>query len=378
MKIRYHLQMGFASCIAMLLTLTIACAEDAVVGYALVAKSGESTQILDVKSREKLFESTDSREAIEWALLNRPITVISAGIYSLSAHVSIPRSNVSLVIAENAELITERDAKVIKLSESHGGYYPQIYNGGHDNVNVINFGTLNPDIHKAGGEEDTVNVCIMYDGRSDGENGISGGIIFSCGQLLTTGDAAWIVDSENIRVPLMWSRTTCNTLAIEGGDHIRLGTIAELNNVGRPRGQGRPGNEAIDLNSYCHDVQCELAIGTAPLEETVDVNNSTDCIFEEVRAYGQCNRLYKFTTYKPHQRRLTQKGYIDNSEGTVFKKKGDYRHLVVKAWKTEFQVEDLLENLPIVQVTAKLTGEFENHPTEEVLNETFTINLTNL
>lgn len=344
--------------------------------YSLVKQEGQVTRVLVGESREKQFESADSKEAIEWALANHSITVVSEGTYSLSGHIRIPRSDVSLVIAEKAELITEKDAKVIKLSESHGGYYPLIYNGGHDHVNVLNFGTLNPDLHKAQGEDAAVNVCIMYDGRCGGINGISGGLIFSCGELLTTGDATWIVDSEQVRVPLIWSRETCNALNIEGGDSIRIGTIAELNSVGRPKGQGRPGNEAIDLNSYCRNVYCELAIGTAPLEETVDINNSTDCIFEEVRAYGKCNRLVKFTTYKPHQRRLTQKSYIDNSKGTVVKKKGDYRDQTVTSWKTEFHVEDLLKNLPEVTVSAKLTGEFEKHPAEVVLDKTYTINLS--
>lgn len=332
------------------------------------------TQVVAGNGEKVLFESSDAHEAISWSLHNSPITLISEGQYYLSAYVAIPSDDITLIVGEGAELITKADAHVIKVTEDHGGYYPLIYNGGHDNVKVLNFGTLNPASYQGEGDH-VVNVCIMYDGRNGGGNGIDGGMIFSCGYLETTGDALWIVDAVNVEVPFAWSRTTSNTIGIEGGDSIRLGTIIELNSEGRPKGKGRHGNEAVDLNSYCRDLHCELAIGTAPLEEMVDINNSTNCIFEEVRAYGQCNRLVKFTTYKPHQRRLTQKAYIDNSEGTVFNKKVDCRDYVLKSWETEFNVGDLVQTLPLVDVSVKLTGHFENYPTEGVFSKTYQLDV---
>lgn len=348
---------------------------DNTVDYTLVSKKDEKTIIVSNEDNKILYESSNSSEAIEWALANSPIAIIREGKYTLMSHVSIPRPDVSLIITEKAVLKTSKNAEVIKVYEGHGGYFPMIYNKGHDNVNIFNLGTLNPKSFQSN-EKEAVNVCVMYDGRNGGGNGIHGGTIFSSGKMLTTGDAVWVVDSENIQIPLLWTHTTCNTLCIEGSDNVSAGTIAELNNVGRPKGTGRFGNEAIDLNSYCRNFQCDLAIGTAPLEEAVDVNNSPDCTFNEVRAYGKPGNIFRVWQYKPHQRRLTQKAFIDNSDGTKMIKEGDYRDKIVSSWNTEFQVQNLLKNLPRLSIKTKLTGSFKNGPDEEIFNKTYDFHLS--
>ena len=343
-------------------------------GFLLVQQEQAVTQVKPGQGDEVLFQSQQPHEAIEWAMTHSSITVVTEGTYTLSAHISIPHPNVSLVIAENAKLVTAKGAKVINVTEKHGNYYPLIHNAGHNHVNVINLGTLNPSAHLPH-DGQVNNVCIIYDGRNGGDNGIEGGMIFSSGQLLTDGDAVWIVDSKNVRVPLIWCRSTGNTLAIEGSDDLSIGTVAELNIEGRPTGKGRKGNEAIDLNSFCRRIHCDLAIGTAVMEETVDINNSPNCTFEDVRAYGR-GRTFRERVYSPTGRRLTQKAYIDHSDGTIVKKEENDRSKILKAWETEFKVQDLLANLPVITVKAKLTAIFENSPKEELLNKTYTLDLT--
>ena len=80
------------------------------------------------------------------------------------------------------------------VSEGHGDYRSLIHNAGHNNVSIVNLGTLD-----AGGH-----VAIMVEGRSGGKCGINGGLIFSCGTLCSGGDAVWIVELavERPRLPV--------------------------------------------------------------------------------------------------------------------------------------------------------------------------------
>lgn len=182
-----------------------ACTSNTSITHTLVKQKGNITQVLSKENNAVLYESLNAKESIEWALSKSSITVVLEGFYKLSSQIDIPRENISLIISEKAMLQTKRDAQVIKVSEEHGAYYPMIYNKGHNNVNVFNFGTLNPSEFLST-EKEAVNVCIMYDGRNNGTNGIHGGVIFSSGKMLTSGDAVWLIDSKNIQVPLQIGR----------------------------------------------------------------------------------------------------------------------------------------------------------------------------
>lgn len=61
------------------------------------------------------------------------------------------------------------------------------------------------------------------------------------------------------------------------------------------------------------------------------------------------------------------------TEGAEFVTRND---AAFKAWITEFKEENLLENLPTVKVKVKRTGEFKDRPAEEVLNKTYTFDLS--
>ena len=353
------------SIIVIIVTLSVSQAAD-----FLLVEQGKG--ITHVKSGKKIrFSSSCPVEAIEWAMKHSPITIIGEGTYTLSSHISIPHGDISLVIAEKAELATAKDSKVIDVTENHGNYHPLIYNARHNNVNIINFGTLNLRMDDPG-EGQVTNSCIIYDGRNSGANGIEGGMIFSCGEFKSDGgDSVWIVDSNNVKVPLIWSRSTSNTMAIEGSDNIKIGIVAELNYKGE--GEDRGGNEAIDLNSFNRNIKCDLVIGTAPVQETLDINNSPGCVFKDVRTYGG-GHTFRTTVYPPTGRRLTQKSYINNSDGTVVKK-DKVIEKKIKSWQTDFKVTDLLENLPVITVTAKLNGVFEDDSQELMFFKTWHLNL---
>jgi len=173
-------------------------------------------------------------------------------------------------------------------------------------------------------------------------------------------------------VPLIWCDRPANTLAVEGCEDLTIGTVAELAAAGRR--SGRHGNEAVDLNSYNRRVHVELAIGTPPCEEVVDINNSPDCIFDEVRSYGK-TRLVSRTIYPPTGRRLTQRPHISHSNGTVVKKE-KIVDKTLQSWKTHVVVRGLPDTLPRITVAAKLTAVFKDRSEEAVLSKTYHLDLS--
>jgi hypothetical protein len=304
-----------------------------------------------------LFQAARPVEAFHWAMNHSPITIVAEGTFTLSSSIEVPRANVSLVIMEKATLVAAANANLTVISEGHGTYGFLVGNSGHDNVNIINFGAIASGRH----------IPIMVEGRSGGTCGIDGGMIFSCGELRGRRDAVWIVDARNIRVPLIWCETTANALAIEGCEDLSIGTVAELN-------AGPHRNEAIDLNSYSRRIHVELAIGTAGIQEVVDINNSPDCVLDEVRAYGKGPPV-RFYAYGPQSRRLTQKPRITHSNGTVVKKEKVIEKRL-KSWKTWFDVRDLPGKLPQITVEARLTAVFEDGSEEQVLDRTYNLDLS--
>lgn len=337
-------------------------AADRPADYVLVSREKGVTHVKSGKAKATLFRSPRPKEAIHWAMNHSPITIVTEGTYTLSGTIEVPRANVSLVITEKAALAASPNATLTVVSEGHGDYRSLIHNAGHDKVSIVNFGTLD-----AGGH-----AAILVEGRGGGNCGIDGGLIFSCGTLCSAGDAVWIVDAKNVRVPLIWCDRPANTLAVEGCEDLTIGTVAELAAAGRR--SGRHGNEAIDLNSYNRRVHVELAIGTPPCEEVVDINNSPDCVFDEVRSYGK-TRLVSRTIYPPTGRRLTQRPHISHSNGTVVKKE-KIIDKKLQSWKTHVAVRGLPDTLPRIRVAAKLTAVFKDGSEEEVLSKTYRLDLS--
>ena len=251
--------------------------------YILVSKAGDITYAKSAKTKKTLFEHSDPRQVIEWAVENSDITILEPGIYTVNDAVRISKSNVSLIIKEGATLRMPKGTGSSFVSEYGGNYYPLIYVAPSDvftrsskieNVSVINFGTLEasgrtPKEMKIWGG----GACIIYDGRKwDRTCGLTGGTIFSTGTLTgSRGATLWILDSKGTKIPLM---------AAEGCEDLDIGIVAGL------AGEKAEENETIDLNYYNQNVHMDLIIGSAPSEEVVDINNSINCTVDKIVGYG--------------------------------------------------------------------------------------------
>jgi hypothetical protein len=320
--------------------------------YLTISKRGDMCVVTGQEPENVLFSSDDPRQAIEWALNHSRIAILTGGEFSISDGVKIPRSGVTLIIAQNATLQAAADAQLTAVSEGHGDYRPLIHNQGRDHVTVINFGTLRAG--RSGG------ACIMFNGRSGGGLGINGGVVFSSGTLTQCGDAIWLVDSKNVQIPFAGDKSYGNNLmAIEGCEDLQIDTVAGL--AGSQAGE----NETIDLNSYSRRIHVSRMIGTSRSEQVLDVNNSTDVVVDEIVGFTDGDefrdQLVSIIHYGPQGRRLTQRPRIPRSENVQIHKK----HVAktrVSDWKIVTEVESLPESLPEMRVTVRVIGNPQKEP----------------
>lgn len=353
--------------------------------YILVSQAGDLTYAKSAKTKKTLFEHSDPKQVIEWAIENCDITVLEPGIYTVNDAVRISKSNVSLIIKEGATLRMPKGTTSSYVSEYGADYYPLIYVAPGDvfsrnrileNVSVINFGTL-----EASGKTDKEKTgrwgggaCIIYDGRKwDRTCGLIGGTIFSAGGDLREerGAALWILDSKGIEIPLMCAEGYLNGLVgAEGCENLNIGILAGL------AGEKAQENETIDLNYFNRNVHIDLAIGSSPSEEIVDINNSINCTVENIVGYGNKNQMKLFgtSTYAITGAWMTMKNPIMESSGVVAKnqKVVDKK---VKNYRQVVEVPELPESLPNFTVKAKLIVEFEDGTQEVAYDKTIPINL---
>lgn len=182
--------------------------------FATVVMQGDTCIVRHERTKKALFRSAKPCRAIEWALNHSRIAVLKRGQFNVAGSVRIPRPGVSLIIAKEATLQPAEKAKLDIVSEGHGNYPALIHNKGMDNVAVINLGTLRGYGRGC--------AAIMYNGRSGGKLGINGGLVFSAGAMPKTGDAIWLVDSKNLRVPFAADKSYDNNLmAIEGCEDLQ-------------------------------------------------------------------------------------------------------------------------------------------------------------
>jgi len=350
--------------------------------YILVSQKGDVTYAASAKTKKKLFEHSDPRQAIEWALGNGDITVLEPGTYTVTDAVRISRFNVSLIIMEGATLRMPKGTGSSYVSEYGADYYPLIYVAPGDvftrdsileNVSVINFGTL-----EASGKTEKESgrwgggACIIYDLRKwDRTCGLVGGTIFSTGVLTgSRGAALWILDCKNTEIPLICAQDYGNgVVAAEGCEDLNIGILAGL------AGEKAEENETIDLNYYNKNVHMELIVGSAPSEEVVDINNSINCTVDKIVGYGvQKMHLLGTMTYPVTGGCMTYKRPIKESVGTAVKEQ-KVVNKKVKNWKQIVEVPELPESLPRFTVKAKLIAVFEDDSQEVVYDKTIPINL---
>ncbi len=332
--------------------------------YLTVTRQNELCVVKRQGTENVLFSNHDPRQAIEWALKHSRIAILAGGEFSVADGVRIPRAGVTLIIAQDATLQAAEGALFTAVSEGHGDYRPLIHNQGMDHVAVINFGILRA--ARRGG------ACLMFNGRSGGELGINGGLIFSTGTLTQCGDAIWLVDSKNVQIPFAGDDSYGNNLmAIEGCEDLQIDTVAGL--AGDKAGE----NETIDLNSYSRRIRIRRMIGTSHSEQVLDVNNSTDIVVNEIVGYTGSEEfggnLVDVITYGPKGRRLTQRPRIPKSENVEIRMKR-VAEMQISQWKIVTQIEGLPESLPDMRVTVRVIGNPRKEPVT-VLERTYQLDL---
>lgn len=342
--------------------------------FLFVTTDGKTIRAVGGTSGQIRHESTDARKVIEWAMAHSPVTVLKEGKFTVPSAVIVPRDNVSLMIAQNAELRQDPSIVPDPVAGGRGTYRPLIYNP-HNHVEIINLGTLRP---YAGHRS----VAIMFDGRSDrttmkyndkgrqGTLNLDGGMIFATGPMYAD-DVVWLTDLKNFRMPLLLARGYTNTpLALEGVEDSHIGTVAAL------MGSQAFENEAMDFNGLCQRVRVGLVIGTMPTEEVIDVNNSRECVIDEVRVYRTVGdvmpvRIHNWPDNQGRSPKLASlRSGINHSKNLT-----SPREIIVEKpvshWAKTVEIRPLTETLPQIKLRVRLTATFEDGTKEEIVNEDF-------
>ena len=93
----------------------------------LVSSKGDVTLATSAKTKETLFQNSDAKKVIQWALENGNITILEPGTYTVNEAVRVSRSGTSLIIKENATLQMPPGFNSSYISEEGADYYPLVY-----------------------------------------------------------------------------------------------------------------------------------------------------------------------------------------------------------------------------------------------------------
>ena len=64
----------------------------------LVSSDGDVVRAVSAKTKETLFENSDAKKVIDWAVNNADVTILEPGTYTVNEAVRISRSGTSLII----------------------------------------------------------------------------------------------------------------------------------------------------------------------------------------------------------------------------------------------------------------------------------------
>ena len=340
------------------LTLVCAAAVSAAeaAGFATVLMQDGTCVVRHEGTEKVLFKHAEPSRAIEWALEHSRIAVLTGGHFTVKRSVTIPRPGVSLVIAPDATLEAAEDAQLTAVpgrTAKDDHLCTVIHNRGKDNVAIVNFGTIRAGRNR--GDRKVFKNCIVFNGQSDGEIGIDGGLVFSSGPTETPWcDGIWLIDAKNVHVPFVGSMGyDFSALAMEGCEDIDVDVAAGL------AGNKAWENETIDLNGYNRRIRMGLLIGTSPSEQILDVNNSIDIVAEEIVGYTNGDRfqgkLFDVINYPPIGADLTFRERIPEAKNVKVLKKR-VAETRVKEWKIAAEVKGLPETLPELHVTVRVIG----------------------
>lgn len=257
----------------------------------LVSMKDGQALVRPVKGGEVLFKHADPQLAAEWAMGRARTTVMLAGRYVVSESIDIPRDDVTLIIAQGAEISLNPDTEHrtdigFRPAGSHH-LIPLIFNHGRKNVKVIHLGRL---VHSSWPDQKPAKQTfpIVFDGRNDkGTCGVEGGLLLVAGSV---AQSILLLDARNVQVPLVTIKPDSGldaVLTLEGCENCRLGMITNLAHE-----PGGTTGETVDLNSSNRNIAIERLVGERS-QEIIDMNASHADV-RELISIGKPRKLLCF------------------------------------------------------------------------------------
>lgn len=318
------------------------------------------------KNKDKYYEHYVALNTIQWALENARVTVITDGEYEINHPISITNSGTRLVIGPKAEIKYSgpRHTNVIEVNRA-------------DDVQVFNLGTLNGN----------AGAGVQFNGQTGGGSGIEGGMIFGTGSLANVRAGYWLVDTDNVKVPLALSETPVYAVTgMEGAHDTRIGTVAQLTSEVFNDGS----TVDVTMNNKRAEVQHVIGPSPDPKTEVVHLNNSHDVTVNRITGLtGSNGGNHSLTmsdvydvpglTYQAEEDRplfglRTERPVVSENNG--FKQKNVNRvHNDVASFSKEVSYPDFPNSLPELNVDVRLTAEFEDGSGAELFKKSYSFDL---
>lgn len=320
------------------------------------------------RNEVKVYEHYQPQKTIQWALDNARTTVITDGNYKVHHPITVKRSNSNLVIGPKA---------TIRADTRFPLYSPVVEVNHADHVQVFNLGTL----------EGKKGVGVEFNGQSGDDAGITGGMLFGTGTVQKVRACYWLVDTENVKVPLTLSSNPVYAVAgMEGTRNTKVGTVAQLTN-----GVHNDGS-TLDITMNNTGVNVQRVIGPSPDSKTpvvhlnnfrnVTVNQVTGVVgsdgtnhsLTDVTLYDVPGLMYQVEWDRPLFGTRTARPNIMENKGFEVKNVNRVRESVANFSK-EVRYSGFPGSIPELNVEVHLKAEFEDGSSGDLFSKSYTFNL---
>ena len=351
-----------------LFSLCFGVAAHAQTPFVMISQDGKTTVAKAGDTGKTLYQDADTLRVLEWSMTNHRITVVGKGKYEVATPIFIPRPGTSLVIDQQATVVL----KNLDNKPPFAPRIPVIYNQGHDDVTVINLGTLVGQARKRG-------VGIFYDGRAKGKQAIQGGRIIHAGMMgmiessgemrPTLNVIASLVDCQDVKAPLLFGDGyRIRLLNAEGCSNLDIGLA-----VSAPRASDGP----VTLEGLNHGTHVKRLIAQQPLRSGVLVRNSPGTTVDEARVYGDPTRYTKVFNahpYGPTNFRFSQRPFFEDSEGSMARSEKIVDRQV-RDWLQKVELIGFPESLPKLKVKVELAAAFKDGGSESIIDKVYDLDL---
>jgi len=243
---------------------------------------------------DRIFTGGESVSDINSALATTGNTVVLAGDHStLSDRIEISASDVTLIV-QNGATVSFADGAAPTTISGNGGttYTPLIHSNGFSSVKIENRGTID-----ANNTNHTNAVPIWMKGNDDGFVTDLG-----TGELVDYHDGVWVVDCTSFEIPELSSTDTGAALVtLEGCESSTIGTL-----------YGKGGDEVLDFNAICSDIEVGHVIGHDAVDQVVDIAECKNITIQQITELGVSNKLLLFDGTQGGFR-FTDRANFDNS-----------------------------------------------------------------